>query len=99
MLYFRFETKKNIIYLLSLAEPTPHNIGIVWSDIFEKLMKIEPINRNLVFISTGYTEKFTTVKYSKFFNRFYTIIPKYEKPVRHIKINVYNKVSIRRKND
>ena len=94
MLYFRFETNKNIIYLLSLAEVTPHNVGMVWSDIFEKLMKIEPINRDLVFTSTGYTEKFTTVKYSKFFNRFYTIIPKYEKPVRHIKINYYDKITI-----
>ena len=77
MIYLRFETRKNIIYVFSLADFTPRNIQLFWSDVFEKLMNLKSINRDLMLRSIGETYNYACVNYSKIFNRFYTIIPKY----------------------
>lgn len=79
MIYIRFETKKNIIIVFSLADYKPRNIQLFFNDVFKHIMDLPRlnINRTLRFVEVGETYNYACVNYSKIFNRFYTIIPKY----------------------
>ena len=79
MVYARFETKKNIIFIFSLADWQLSDI--FFSDVYSKVFRYCMDNKNKVdktlkFIEVGETNKFSCVKYSKYFNRFYTVIRK-----------------------
>ena len=77
MIYIRFETKKNIIFVFSLAEFNPHNIQLFFNDVFKHIMDLPSVDKSLMFTELGETYNYSCVNYSKVFNRFYTIIPKY----------------------
>lgn len=79
MLYARFETKKNIIFIFSLADWSVSDVFFtdVYTKVFDYCLKNKKkVDRTLKFVELGNTNKFTCVKYSSTFNRFYTIIRK-----------------------
>ena len=77
MIYIRFETRKNTIYVFSLAEYNTHNIQLFFNDVFKHIMDLPDVCKSLMFAELGETFNFSCVNYSKVFNRFYTLIPKY----------------------
>ena len=79
MVYARFETKKNIIFIFSLADWSLSDVFFtdVYTKVFAYCLKNKKkVDTTLRFVEVGNTNKFTCVKYSPTFNRFYTIIRK-----------------------
>lgn len=79
MLYARFETKKNIIFIYSFTDMNLQDV--FFGDLYTKVLSFclkyrNRVDKTLKFIEMGETNKATCVNYSPTFNRFYTIIRK-----------------------